>query len=360
MNQRKIKVFLGGFINFTNAQNLNCLALAKHLEKRKFEVYALELYSGQLESQKGKVSGLNVFQCFRPAKISLYLGFLWGIWHCDVAYLPKGELWRFNHFLLKLLRKKSFSTMEGILDKENLASAVEFFGSYNNMMACYDSFEKKFGITHFVGQFNEEHHNINVSKKVLYLACDSSLFKNDVVRTRGLKKVVYIGRLKKRKGIYDFLKIAQYFPELDFYIFGDGEEKMAIEAFLLENKLANIQLMGIASHETLATHLKEMDLHVFPSRSEGFPKVTLETAAAGVPSVVYADYGADEWIITGMNGWVVKHVEGIISTINELKSNPNKLHAVSQEAIKLAISFDWKVKVKDWEEVIKQLYNKNK
>ena len=37
--------------------------------------------------------------------------------------------------------------------------------------------------------------------------------------------------------------------------------------------------------------LKDMQLHIFPSRSEGFPKVILETACAGVPSLVYADYG---------------------------------------------------------------------
>ena len=37
MKTKKIKVFLGGYVNCTNAQNLNCRALAKYLDKDKFE-----------------------------------------------------------------------------------------------------------------------------------------------------------------------------------------------------------------------------------------------------------------------------------------------------------------------------------
>ena len=100
-----------------------------------------------------------------------------------------------------------------------------------------------------------------------------------------------------------------------------------------------------------------MDLHILPSRSEGFPKVTLETAAAGVPSIVYDDYGAEEWITSGINGWVVKTIDDIISVINDIKNNTEKLQEVSQEAIKLGESFDWKVRIKEWEKVIEELNN---
>ena len=33
---KKVKIFLGGYINYTNAQNLNCRALAIYLDKDKF------------------------------------------------------------------------------------------------------------------------------------------------------------------------------------------------------------------------------------------------------------------------------------------------------------------------------------
>lgn len=72
--ERKTKIFLGAFINYTNAQNLNCLAIAKHLDKDKFEVLTLELFSGNLESNIGKIQGVKIFKCFKPFRISGYLG----------------------------------------------------------------------------------------------------------------------------------------------------------------------------------------------------------------------------------------------------------------------------------------------
>lgn len=41
MNQKKIRLFLGGYVNFLNAQNINCRALSKHLDKTKFDIITL-------------------------------------------------------------------------------------------------------------------------------------------------------------------------------------------------------------------------------------------------------------------------------------------------------------------------------
>lgn len=32
MNKKKIKIFLGGYVNFPNAQNINCDNIAKYLD----------------------------------------------------------------------------------------------------------------------------------------------------------------------------------------------------------------------------------------------------------------------------------------------------------------------------------------
>jgi len=352
----KLKVFVGGFINYTNAQNLNCLALAKYLNKDKFDVFALKYYAGTLQNRKDELDGVKTFNCFKPARLSLYLGFLWGIWQCDVAYLPKGELWQFNRFLVMFFGKKSFQTIEGILDQENLKSAIAVMGSYENVIAQKSYTDRVYPITAFLGQYNQQHHQMELQSKVLYLGCDSHNFKNDVPKHGQLKKVVYIGRLKRRKGIFDFLQVAQHFPELAFYIFGNGEDKQEIESYLKTNVIVNVKLMGITDHVGLSQFLADVDLHILPSRSEGFPKVTLETAAAGVPSIVYGDYGAAEWITSDENGWVVKTVDDIIHIIAKLKQQPEKLKAVSNEAIRLADRFDWNIIIKDWEEEITNIY----
>ena len=55
----KIKVFLGGYINYTNAQNLNCRAIAGYLDKDKFLVSTLTTHFGKNERFE-----VNTFNCF--------------------------------------------------------------------------------------------------------------------------------------------------------------------------------------------------------------------------------------------------------------------------------------------------------
>ncbi len=347
---KKIKLFLGAYINSTNAQNINCLALAKYLDKNMFDLYALELYSGNLQNES--IEGVSVFRCFYPHKLSKYIAYLWGIWKCDVAYLPKGELDSWNKFWLKLFRKKSFKTVEGIYDDKNLASAIDHKGSYKKFIDSFAYFDKVYSITQYLKEYNLKHHKIKSESKILYLGSDVEIFMNLNKSPNVLTNIIYIGRLFKRKGIYDLVEVAKKFPNLNFHIVGEGSEGKIFELLIEREKLLNIKLYGRLSHTELSELLKTMDLHLFPSRSEGFPKVTLETAAAGVPSVVYSDYGASEWITDHNNGFVVDTLDEMKETIQELIDDPKSLQETSKNAIAMAKQFDWKVLVKEWEEEI--------
>lgn len=353
----KIKIFLGGFTNATNSQNLNCRELALRLDKTKFEVYTLDYHDGKLASIRN-ADQVHVFRCFKPGRISVRLGFLWGIWNADIVYLPRADFWKWNRFFLKVFRKKSFKTIEGILDADNLKSAVDLVGSYENVMQLMNITDKCYPITSFLGEYNRVQHPIRIDSRVLYLGCDTTLFNSGLTKSGNLKKVIFIGRLLKRKGIYDYLEVAKVFPNIEFQVLGEGEEKKNLDAYILQNNISNITFLGVLNHSEMAKILTETDLHILPSRSEGFPKVTLETAAAGVPSIVYGDYGASEWIATGENGWVVDTVEDIVNICSLLKQNPEQLKKVSGQAVHLAEEFDWNVRIKDWEQLIESLIKK--
>jgi glycosyltransferase involved in cell wall biosynthesis len=98
-----------------------------------------------------------------------------------------------------------------------------------------------------------------------------------------------------------------------------------------------------------------MDLHFLPSRSEGFPKVVLETASSSIPSILYDDYGADSWINHSENGFVVSNFEEVKNTIDNLIKNPEILIRNSENVLELAEKFDWKIIIKSWEKVIDNL-----
>ena len=84
----------------------------------------------------------------------------------------------------------------------------------------------------------------------------------------------------------------------------------------------------------------------------------LETACAGVPSTVYSDYGADQWIDHYQNGFVVQSLEEIKKIIEDLLSDKFLFNQISQNATQLGLSYDWKLKIKEWQDAILTLASK--
>ena len=68
----RVKLFLGAYVNSTNAQNLNCLALAKHLDKSQFDITVLSLYS----QPPIKIEGVKVFRLYLASSNYGVLGLL--------------------------------------------------------------------------------------------------------------------------------------------------------------------------------------------------------------------------------------------------------------------------------------------
>ncbi len=203
-----------------------------------------------------------------------------------------------------------------------------------------------------------KYYNIISNDNILYLGVDSENFLAKRVDEK-LTDVIFIGRLKRRKGLFEILELSQIFPELTFHIVGDGEGREKEELLVALNSLANhnnIKLHGLLNHAELFNLLKQCALHVFPSRQEGFPKVMLETAAAGIPTIMYSDYGATEWITHGCDGFVVDTLDQMIVTVRMLIAQPELLHATSKNAVSLALKFDWKIVVKLWEKELETMY----
>lgn len=353
MKTKKIKVFLGGYVNVTNAQNLNCLALAKYLDKDNFECAAMTLFSGNLTID-GELDGVKLIKCRNPHRIWKYISYLHGIMWCDVAYLPKREVWEFCAKCLKWLGKKSFTTVEGVIDGTNLDKAIIVTGSREAIVKSCHFTNITYAITKFMAEKNNKLLGIK-SDGVLYLGVETDNFQPKPRHRETLGNIAFIGNNIRYKGIDDYFGMAEKFQNITFHIVGGGIG-YDVSAEIEKRKLINVVYHGLMTHKQMAELLQNIDLHIFPSRSEGFPKVTLETAAMGVPSIVYSDYGATEWITTGKNGYVVSTIDEIEAVIKHLQQHPEKLDILAEEAIKLAKSFDWKVLVQDWEKVIEGIW----
>ena len=167
-----------------------------------------------------------------------------------------------------------------------------------------------------------------------------------------------IGNDLVRKGVHQYLELASKFPDTLFFIAGSGNGKIDLDAKIKSQNLKNVIYKGLLKSTELIDLLKECDLHVLPSRSEGFPKVTLEAATVGVPSLLYADYGAEEWITHNHNGWIVNNLKEMTQTITKLIKNPELLKSNSKNTRELVKKFDWKNIITKWEEEIENLYDR--
>ena len=346
MKKRK-KIFLGGYINNINAQNINCKSIALNLDKKKYNVKVLVLSPfNNLEKIVG-VKVIKVFNLFY--KLSNFFAFLIGVFWANVAYVPK------HHSTPKLVLKlsryfgtKIFTTIEGNMCDISRRNMINSFGSIEKMKKYFCLIPNIYGISSNI--ISSSVCGIILHKNPLFLGVEKDIFLHEKT-IDVLKNIVFIGSLVKTKRIEEFLELAKYFPQMRFNVVGSG----AYLEELKESSTENIIFHGELNHSDMSTLLYNMDLHFLPSRSEGFPKVILETASASIPSLIYNTYGASEWINNNENGFLISDFNQAIDVINNLIREPELLKRTSHNALELANKFDWKLRIKDWEKVIDNL-----
>ena len=339
------KIFLGAYLNYTNAQNLNCLALARHLDKEKFDIHVLTTHFGDNSIED---LHLKSFHCFKPFIFTKYIGFIWGILKCDIIYLPKHReipVWLLR--LSSLLGRKIFTTIEGNMCDTSRKNMIDAFGGVNRLTSYFNFIPNIYGISKFI--INESKCGVEFNKLPLYLGVDDTSFRLSSIKS--LSNIVFIGNLVKDKNLDEILDLALHFSSLIFHIIGEGSMRKKLE----ERATNNVIFYGKLSHNQIVKVLNKIDLHILLSKSEGFPKVILETASAGIPSLVYNDYGAEEWIENNRNGFVLNSKADVFLKINELIDKPELLTSTSEQVIKLAKKFSWKEQIKAWEKVIETL-----
>ncbi len=117
--------------------------------------------------------------------------------------------------------------------------------------------------------------------------------------------VVFAGRHIPEKRAPAVVEAIARLQGVDGIVFGDGPERgKVLEA--IERTGAPVAAPGFVDPEQLQTALRSALCMVLPSRREGYGMIVVESAAAGVPSVVTAapDNAAVELVEEGVNGFV--------------------------------------------------------
>lgn len=120
---------------------------------------------------------------------------------------------------------------------------------------------------------------------------EADLSQPDKFRKNTPPRMIYVGYLRFAKGMNLlknlWLKLKQEWPDFKFDVVGNGEMENEVRRFVTTNGLSdNVILHGrIDSRPELKSLLRQADLFVFPSLSEGSPRVVIEAMAEGVPVI---------------------------------------------------------------------------
>ncbi len=152
--------------------------------------------------------------------------------------------------------------------------------------------------------------------------------------------VLFLGRLGKRKGIYDLLNafkdVLSKIPNAQLKIGGDGEVDLCKKLAKELNISSNVSFLGWVGEEEKGKLLNEAKIYILPSYNEGLPMGVLEAMSAGIGIITTPVGGIPEAIENNKNGILVKEgsVEEIADAIISILSDSDKNTTLGLEAKK--------------------------
>lgn len=133
------------------------------------------------------------------------------------------------------------------------------------------------------------------------------------------------GQIQERKGVNDFIELAQQNPDIQFvwaggFSFGRITDGYAELKKVVDNPPANLSFPGIVDRHLIGEYYNMADLFLLPSYNELFPMSVLEAFSCGTP-VMLRDLDLYQSIIDGYYE-PAQDVDEMQEKITALRQNP--------------------------------------
>lgn len=153
-------------------------------------------------------------------------------------------------------------------------------------------------------------------------------------------RLLAVGRLHPVKGfdilIRAFAAIADFFPEWDLVILGEGDSREALQS--------QIEAVGCSGRISLPGRVgnigqwyAQSDLYVLSSRTEGLSNTLLEAMASGLAPVAFdCETGPREIVRNGLDGVLVRPAEddeALAAHLSDMMAHPEQRRAYARRAI---------------------------
>jgi glycosyltransferase involved in cell wall biosynthesis len=158
--------------------------------------------------------------------------------------------------------------------------------------------------------------------------------------------ILFVGRLAPEKSIdvliKAFLAVPQHLREqMELVIAGDGPMHEELSEIAKEHR--NIRLTGFLHGENLRELYAAADLFLFPSATETFGNVILESMASGTAVIGAAAGGVQDNIRHGETGWLCPphDVPAFTAAISELYAHPQLRAQLASAGRAYALTQSW-------------------
>lgn len=154
--------------------------------------------------------------------------------------------------------------------------------------------------------------------------------------------IVMLGRLLRQKGIPEFIEVAHRIqairPQARFLLAGeeDSVHPDSVTAKWIKEQRA-VEYIGRL--DDVLPLLSKADLLLFPSYREGLPRVVMEAAATGLPTVAFDVPGVREAVRNGKTGYLVEYcdLDMLTQRVRELLENPGKRLRMGRDAREMVV-----------------------
>lgn len=128
----------------------------------------------------------------------------------------------------------------------------------------------------------------------------------DAALVRSTSRLLYVGRLSARKGIFDLLRVLTQLPNATLVVCGEGPDTQSAQQLSHELGLTSrIEFLGHLSQVALREQMRTASVLVFPTQHDVWGQVVVEAMAQGLPVVSSPHAGVvDELVQHQHSGWV--------------------------------------------------------
>lgn len=169
-------------------------------------------------------------------------------------------------------------------------------------------------------------------KKIFYQS--NGIYKKDFINNKKNEKInlFYLGRFDfKYKGLKEMFKAFQNIKkqlielnvEIEIYGYGNLKEEKKVKSYINKINLRNLKLKNKIFGKEKLEMLKENNIMILPSKTEGMPMGVLEALSFGIPCILTKETNLLEEVLANKCGWECKREKlenTILLAINDYKN----------------------------------------